>query len=269
MPDNPFIASRTMTANASLKLFGHPVDVVVTAPVDPVQLGAILPLIQQLADTVVDVAVAECHEQHIAISCKKGCGACCAQAVPLAPAEARLIRDLVKALPEPRRSTVRDRFRAARQAIEQAGLLDTFLDTSGLDSAEILELGREYLRLQIPCPFLEDQACSIHPQRPVRCREYLVTSSPEFCAGPEAAAITRVQLPAEVLSAMLAVGGEASHGVARWVPLTVALEWAESNPDLSMPRPGTRLVQDLFETLSGTKLPPADVPSLWPTHPSG
>jgi len=250
-----------MTANASLLLFGHPVEITVTAPVDSVQLGAILPLIQQLADTVVEVAVAECRGQRVAISCKKGCGACCTQAVPLAPAEARFIRDLVEALPEPRRTTVRHRFREAHEALAQAGLLETFLDTRGLDSAEILELGREYLRLQIPCPFLEDQACSIHPQRPIRCREYLVTSSPEFCAGPEAATITRVQLPAEVLSAMLAVGGEASHGVARWVPLTVALEWAEGNPDLSMPRPGTRLVQELFETLTGTKLPPAGVPS--------
>ena len=262
MPENPFIMSRTMTANATLMLFGHPLEVAVTAPVDPVQLGAILPLIQQLADTVVDVAVAECHEQRVAISCKKGCGACCVQAVPLAPAEARFIRDLVEALPEPQRATVLERFRDAREALAQAGLLDTFLDTSGLSAEEIREIGRAYLKLQIPCPFLENQACSIHPQRPIRCREYLVTTSPEFCAGPKAAMITRVRLPAEVLSATLAVGGEASHGTARWVPLTVALEWAEANPDPSMPQPGTDLVRDLFETLSGAKLPPAGVPSL-------
>lgn len=262
MPDSPFLASRTMTANATLMLFGRPVEITLSAPVDRVQLSAILPLIQGLADTVVDVAVAECDEQRIAISCKKGCGACCVQAVPLAPAEARFIRDLIEALPEPHRTVIRERFRAARDAVEQAGLLDTFMDTSGLDSAQITELGLAYLKLQIPCPFLENQACSIHPQRPVRCREYLVTSSPEFCNGPEAAMITRVRLPAEVLSAMLAVGGEASHGIARWIPMTVALEWADANPDRSMPRPGTELVRELFETLSGTKLPQAGVPSL-------
>lgn len=31
-------------------------------------------------------------------------------------------------------------------------------------------------------PFLEDDACSIHPHRPSVCREYLVTSPAEHCA---------------------------------------------------------------------------------------
>jgi Fe-S-cluster containining protein len=36
----------------------------------------------------------------------------------------------------------------------------------------------------MPCPFLEDESCSIHPDRPLVCREYLVTSPAELCAGP-------------------------------------------------------------------------------------
>ena len=261
MPDNPFIPSHTMTANATLVLFGRPVEIAVTAPTEQVRISAFLPLIQQLAEVVVDVAVAECQAQGVGVTCKKGCGACCIQAVPLAPAEARAIRDLIAELPEPRRTVVRERFAASREKLAEAGVLDTFLDTSGLDDAQILELGRDYLKLQIPCPFLEDQACSIHPQRPIRCREYLVTSPAEFCAGPEAQQITRVRLPAEVFRSMLAVGGEsAARGKARWVPMTVAPEWADAHPDNSVPRPGTDLVRELFERLSGQKLPCPDVP---------
>ena len=261
MADNPFITSRTMTANATLALFGRPVEIAVTAPVEKVQFSALLPLIQQLAEMVVDVAVAECRAQAVGITCKKGCGACCIQAVPLAPAEARAIRDLIEELPEPQRTAVRERFRANRDGLEEAGLLGTFMDTSGLDDSQILELGRQYLSLQMPCPFLENDACSIHPQRPVRCREYLVTSQAEFCAGPEPHQITRVSLPAEVFRSMLAVGGEtAARGKARWVPMTIAPEWADAHPDNSIPRPGTDLVRELFETLSGIKLPSPDVP---------
>ena len=262
MPDSPFISSRTMTANATLKLFGRPVELAVTVPVEPVQFSALLPLAQQLADVVVEVAVAETNDQGMTISCKKGCGACCTQAVPLAPCEARFIRDLVEGLPEPRRTTVRERFMAAHDALEAGGLLGRLMDTSGLEAAGIIELGREYLMLQIPCPFLEDQACSIHPQRPVRCREYLVTSPPASCAGPEVRQVTRVAMPAEVFRSMLAVGGEEARGAARWVPLTVALDWAATHPDVSLPLPGTVLAQDLFEVLSGAKLPPATVPSM-------
>ena len=260
MPGKPFITSHTMTAHATLILFGRELDIAVTAPVERVPVGTLLPLVRHLADIVVDAAVAECGERGVSISCKKGCGACCIQAVPTAPAEARAIRDLVEELPEPRRAAVRERFLAGRERLAEAGLLDTFLDTSRLNDSEIHELGREYLSLQIPCPFLEDQACSIHSQRPVRCREYLVTSPPKFCAGPEAQAITRVRLPAEVLRSMLAVGRETACGKARWVPLIVAPEWADTHPDKSVPRPGTDIVQELFETLSGTKLPSPEVP---------
>ena len=261
MPDSPFITPRTMTANATLVLFDQKLDIAVTAPVERVRFSVFLPMVQQLGDLVVDVAADECRAQGVAISCKKGCGACCIQAVPVAPSEARAIRDLIEELPEPRRTAVRERFSAGRDRLEEAGLLDTLLDTGGLVDDEIFELGREYLRLQIPCPFLEDMACSIHAQRPIRCREYLVTSSPEFCAGPEAHTITRVRLPAEVFRSMLAVGGEsATRGKARWVPMIVAPEWADTHPDTSMPRPGTDLVRELFETLSGTRLPSPDLP---------
>jgi len=44
------------------------------------------------------------------------------------------------------------------------------------------------------------------------------------------------------------------------VPMTVAAEWADAHPDISMARPGTTLVRELFETLSGVKLPPPDMP---------
>ena len=39
-------------------------------------------------------------------------------------------------------------------------------------------LGREYFQLGIPCPFLEEESCSIYHDRPITCREYLVTSPP-------------------------------------------------------------------------------------------
>ena len=44
------------------------------------------------------------------ISCKKGCGACCSQPVPVAEIEAYQIAELVENLPEPRRTEVKERF---------------------------------------------------------------------------------------------------------------------------------------------------------------
>jgi hypothetical protein len=57
---------------------------------------------QLLAEAIVDRGVRSAHQAGAAISCRKGCGACCRQIVPVSQPEARQIHDLVDNLPEPR-----------------------------------------------------------------------------------------------------------------------------------------------------------------------
>ena len=66
------------------------------APVPSTQLRVDEPPV----GTVVGVAVEDAVAEGETISCKKGCGACCRQLVPISQVEARRIRDLVEAMPE-------------------------------------------------------------------------------------------------------------------------------------------------------------------------
>ena len=59
-------------------------------------------------------------------------------------------------------------------------------------------LALSYFRLGIPCPFLEEESCSIHPDRPLSCREYLVTSAPIHCAEQAPDKVQGVRLDAMV-----------------------------------------------------------------------
>lgn len=255
MNKNPADNPETLTASAVLTLAGRPVKISVTAPVGPASLISMLPLIQWLADTIVDVAIAACQDQGRTVSCRKGCGACCAHLVPLAELEARHIRNLVDEIPEPRRSAIRARFAEGQRRLQEAGLLEKLLDPGRLQNDDLGRLGLEYFQLGIPCPFLEEQSCLIHPQRPILCREYLVTSPAEHCANPTAQKVARVALPGDVFGAILHLGDDQPARVARWVPLILAPQWADSHRDESVPRPGTELLQELFEKLSGKRLP--------------
>ena len=38
------------------------------------------------------------------------------------------------------------------------------------------------------------------------------------------------------------------------MPLILALEWADANPDTAPPRPGQELLKELFEHLSGQEI---------------
>src|SRR5262245_54357598 len=234
------------TADIRLKVGEQPVHLQVTVPTGDVPLRDVLPVFQGFANIVIDVAEANVQREGKSVSCRKGCGACCRQVVPISASEAHALARLVDAMPEPRRTQVRERFADARRRLEASGLADVFrkVDESFDSSAR----GLEYFGLGIACPFLEEESCSIHPDRPVACREYLVTSPAENCSNPSPETVQCVPLPAKVGRAARAVEWATTRAAQGWLPLILALEWVESHPEPA-PRPGPAWVKEFFEWL--------------------
>jgi Fe-S-cluster containining protein len=201
----------------------------VTVPRGDVELGAVLPVARQMTEAVVKWAVTDAETAGKAISCRAGCGACCRQPVPVGHAEARRLSRLVDEMPEPRRSAVRGRFEDALVRLGKTDLLQrqaalAAADTGGRPQDYYLEWCRDYFRLELACPFLEDESCSIHPERPLICREYLVTSPASECASLSCDNIRRVPIKASVFNAVRKL--EHGSGLGHWMPLVTALKWA-------------------------------------------
>src|SRR4029077_10602687 len=116
-------------------------------------------------------------------------------------------------MPTDRREAFSARFAAAEAAIDRAGLKER-----GLRSGR--ELSVSYFAQGIPCPFLEDESCSIHPERPLVCREYLVTSPAELCAGATQEGVTPVAVP-KVSMAARGLQEESDD----WFPLALLMAW--------------------------------------------
>ena len=92
------------------------------------------------------------------------------------------------------------------------------------------ELGLRYFALGIPCPFLEDERCTIHQIRPLRCREYMVASPAENCAHPETKEVIGIKPPV-LLSRVLGkwnTSGDAHSS--ELILLTMLDEWSASHP---------------------------------------
>ena len=210
----------------------------------------LLPLAQSLADAVVDVAVREARAQGHEVTCKKGCAACCRQLVMLSEMEAHAIARLVNDLPEPRRSQVRSRFSEARHRLAEAGLSEPLRQREQWSEPERRAICSKYFSLQIPCPFLEEECCSIYPMRPLVCREYLVTSPAEMCALPTAVE-QRVRIPLPVFTAVARfTQAPPPARFVRWVPLITALDWVDAHPDELPPRSGPELLGELVQGLA-------------------
>ena len=182
------------TATLRLKVGDLQIAHPITVPNGPVAATAVLPALQGLVNAVVGAA-----EVGKEISCRKGCGACCRQLVPISPTEGEALLALIEAMPRERRKAVRARFAAAEAAITDAGLAER-------GGRSDREMSVAYFALGVPCPFLEDESCSIHPDRPLVCREYLVTSPAELCAGPTQEGVTPVPDPEAVAWCAAAAG---------------------------------------------------------------
>ena len=207
----------------------HPI----TVPNAAVPAAEIVPTLQGLVNGVVEAA-----EAGKAISCRKGCGACCRQLVPVSRTEGERLLQLVEAMPAERRDVLKGRFAAAEAAIEATGLKER-------KGRSDRELSTAYFAMGVPCPFLEEESCSIHPERPLVCREYLVTSPAELCAGPKQEGVTPVAVP----KVSLAARGLQEDGD-DWFPLAMLMAWSRTRPRKAVKRTGPEWVQRFLKRLS-------------------
>ena len=228
-------------------------------PTGPTTVADLLPAARAIADAVVGETAAAVERLGACVSCGPGCGACCRMLVNVSEVEARRLREVVLALPEPRRSLVLARFAEALRRLDGAGLLPTLRRAGSLGPDAIDALTGAYFRLRIPCPFLEAESCSIYEERPVTCREYLVTSDPAHCATGSPADVVRVRLPVRTFNALARWGvPPAEHFLERFVPLILALEWAEAHPDGPPARPGVELFREFVGLLKEQVGPTSD-----------
>lgn len=222
------------TSTATLRLtvgdlqIAHPI----TVPNAPVPAAEVLPALQGLVNAVVTAA-----ETGKAISCRKGCGACCRQLVPISRTEGERLLDLVDAMPKERRGEIKRRFAAAEAVLLPAG----FGDRAGKTDRE---LSTSYFPLGVPCPFLEEESCSIHADRPLICREYLVTSPPVLCDSAVQEGVTPVAVPKLSLAAR-----KLQEEKDEWFPLALLMAWSRTRPKTGVRRTGPEWVQKFLGRL--------------------
>jgi Fe-S-cluster containining protein len=244
-----------VTGNVKINVRGQPLEMQMTVPAKPVKLSRMLPVLQSLTNSFVNLGEQAVAARGETVSCAKGCGACCRQPVPIAEVEAFQLAELVENLPEPRRAEVKQRFQEGAAHFHEIGWFER-VENCPPDAAEKLEsLVGEYFQQGVACPFLVDESCSIHQERPLACREYLVTSPPENCAKPERniKGVPLLFQPSTALAVMSNVSKRRSFIA---VPLILALEWAEKNPAPDAAKTGEQWMAEFFQLMTKSEIPP-------------
>ena len=142
-----------------------------------------------------------------------------------------MLAEWIDAQPEERKAILLARFRQAAERLEESGIAQSIREASlPLEGEKMHALGLQYFALGIPCPFLEEERCTIHEIRPLRCREYLVVSPAEHCAHPGTKEIISIKQPvllSQVLGRWSASGEALSF---EFILLTMLDEWVAEHP---------------------------------------
>ncbi|HMO34411.1 MAG TPA: YkgJ family cysteine cluster protein [Gemmatales bacterium] len=210
----------------TLKILGEEISAQAEVPGPLGRLDEVLPLLLELDQQSIELAVRNLPTGK-QVSCTKGCSACCrAQPVPITPPEAYALMRLIEALPEEQRYALEQKFSEHEAALKQADILGLFLRENPIqDAKQAREAVEAYIRLKLVCPFLVEDSCSIHPQRPFVCRQYLVTSDPSLCNDPLHEPVEVVSMPLRPAHAMLQVTEQFLHVSTGTIPLVLALAY--------------------------------------------
>jgi len=198
-------------------------------PAGSTTMTELLPVIRNLESAITQKVSEEAQAAGCPISCRAGCAHCCRHLVPLSVFEAEALARWLLSLPEKVRADLEGRFQRALTALSDAGVLQKLVDLQTnpkLDSD--LEVGLEYHRAYVACPFLENENCGIYSIRPLACREYMVTSPPELCRDPAANDLLGVILPLRLSHVLFSFGRRLARDPRGYIPLVFLFAWARS-----------------------------------------
>jgi Fe-S-cluster containining protein len=233
MDEQPSAPSETVSVEFSLDWGDDKITATAEVPAGQTNLTQLLPILRELDDSLIGAAASQAVAAGRSISCKAGCGACCRQLVPISIFEAEALTAWVRTLPESQQQEIALRFDQALRKLAAGGILERLVATGNEfwdpENEAHKSLSIEYHYQRVPCPFLVDEACSIHPIRPLICREYLVTSSPEHCVDPATLQTEMVPMPIRLMPALNRIGAEAEHNTRGWIPLVFLFAWMKAN----------------------------------------
>ncbi len=240
----------TTTFIAEFKVYDEIVKAEIPIHVEPIRSVELLPIFQQLTDSIMQISVDKINREGKEVSCAKGCAACCRRLVPVTESEAYLLLELIGTMPKKQRNAVWQRFDDAIDMLEDFEYVELLEEINDMNGEQLRDLEEKYFQLGIPCPFLEKESCSIYHNRPLACREHLVTSPAANCSDPYSETIDIVPIAVKV-SVVAAQIDEPLHSeYVRQVPLILAPLLAEESADESEPRLAGDMLGDVFSRIA-------------------
>lgn len=229
-------------------------NTVLDVPTGFVPITSIVPLTRRLGEEILKLEEHQSRSSGRAVSCRMGCAACCRMLVPLSPPEAFSLLEYVEQLPEERQAAIGRKLAASKAELAAQDLLHRLESVADAErpipDEELEPINRAYYALRHPCPFLENEMCSIYEARPAACRELLVTSPADLCHNFVDNPVEPIPVSVRIGTVLGLVWATVSESAPRLIPLPLALEWARTHRAAAAKRwAGAHLIDRMLDTL--------------------
>ena len=203
----------------------------IAVPTRLIPVSDIVPVLHSMGEQALVLEDEKSQRAGQTLSCRKGCAACCRMLVPVSPPEAFALKAAVDRLQTAQRDRILHRVAALRDRLNEEGLLGRLVQLSEtrtpLSDEDMEPVNRDYYARRLPCPFLDDDVCSLYDERPAACRELLVTSPAEWCQEMDNNPVRVLPVPFRIGTVLSLMWATITGTAARLIPLPVALDWAE------------------------------------------
>ena len=238
----------------SLQTPSGEITTAVGVPTSFIPITAILPLMRSLGEEAQAMEQRRLLEAGQTVSCRKGCAACCRMLVPISPAEAFALANRIDRSDGSERIRLLAELDSANQRLAQDGLLKKLVElsesTEPVTDEAIEPLNRAYYALRMPCPFLDNEVCSIYEDRPAACRELAVTSPATHCQDMTNPEIRPVPVAVRISTALSLLWAELTGTAPRLIPLPLAIDWAARHQAEQVKKwAGTELFQKALDKI--------------------
>jgi Fe-S-cluster containining protein len=234
-----------------LEVLGRFVPLEAFAPSYPLPLAELAPLGWQICDRLMSLAAEEAAERGSAVSCRKGCWACCDMYIlPLSAPEAfRLVAD-IEGLPPLARLRADQYFQQIAAILPHQATDLASEQGCSMAARTTWTVSEEWWRLHHrTCPMLDRATCVLYHRRPTACREFIATTPPELCRRYKGA---HLSLGISVAFSLAEAAGILEGLPPALVPLPTLRTWYRDHGQRAGREfPAPLMVETLLDALSG------------------
>lgn len=193
-------------------------------------LTELVPMARDLLDSMIVRRVSALSATGLKIACHKGCHAACCRRylVSVSVPEALMIVAETQALPADERNRIVNSCRATAERIQCQMAKGSIVAGGNVARDNLL---RWYRELNISCPLLENNCCTIYDRRPIVCRECLAVGSPDQCR-LDTEVQAHVRLPIHPANVLMQLTQQLFGGGGNIITLPGMFDWFAENAHL-------------------------------------